>query len=154
LPDIIVKQGAAIWHPQYDLLSSGPNASDFVVEIENEGTASLRFGDGILGAKPASGLTATYRTGNGSGGNVGAEAIAHLEPSGVAPDVVSVRNPIEAQGGTDVETLDQVRRAAPWAFRTQERAVTLDDYSECAQRMSEVKQARATLRWTGSWYTI
>jgi hypothetical protein len=156
LPDITVEEGAVIWHPRHDLLGSGRNATDFVVEVENEGLASLRFGDGIMGAKPASGMAALYRTGNGAAGNVGAESIAHIVyPENTnAPDVLNVRNPLAAQGGKEAETLDQVRRFAPWAFRTQERAVTEADYSEVARRMPEVKQAQATLRWTGSWYTV
>jgi predicted phage baseplate assembly protein len=47
-----------------------------------------------------------------------------------------------------------VRQSAPSAFRTQERAVTADDYAEVAQRYSEVQRAAATVRWTGSWRTV
>ena len=155
LPAIAV-QGAATWAVQPDLLNSGPTALDFVVEMENDGSATLRFGDGVLGSKPASGLTASYRTGNGAAGNVGAEAVAHLLATPAQPftGIVNVRNPLPAQGGTDPETIDQVRSFAPFAFRTQERAVTVDDYATVAQRHPQVKMARAKLRWTGSWYTV
>jgi predicted phage baseplate assembly protein len=68
--------------------------------------------------------------------------------------IINVRNPLPAQGGVDGETLDEVRRFAPWAFRTQERAVTEADYATVAQQQPEVKAAQATLRWTGSWYTM
>ena len=33
------------WHPQRDLLGSASDAAEFVVEIESDGVASLRFGD-------------------------------------------------------------------------------------------------------------
>src|SRR4029077_3602469 len=107
-------------------------------------------------SNPISGLQATYRAGNGTAGNVGAEAIAHVVASTSTPlaTITSVRNPMPAQGGVDPETLDEVRSFAPWAFRTQERAVTEADYADVAQRQSEVARARATLRWTGSWYTM
>ena len=103
-----------------------------------------------------SGLQATYRTGNGSSGNVGADAIAHVVPTATSPltGISDVRNPLPAQGGVDAETLDQVRSFAPWAFRTQERAVTEADYAEVAQRFPEIQRAQATLRWTGSWHTM
>jgi predicted phage baseplate assembly protein len=152
LPAITLAENGGTWTPVRDLLSSGRNALNFVVEMEDDGTATLRFGDGVLGSNPVGGLKATYRTGNGNAGNVGAESIAHIvtDLSGVA----DVRNPLPAQGGVDGETLDQVRSFAPWAFRTQERAVTVADYPEVAQRQPEVKKAQATLRWTGSWHTM
>ena len=156
LPAISLSESGSLWSPRRDLLSSSNNAPDFVVEMKDDGTAVLRFGDGILGSSPVSGLVATYRTGNGTAGNVGAEAIAHVVFTATSPlpGIVSVRNPLPSLGGTDPETLDEVRQFAPWAFRTQERAVTEADYADVAQRDPEVASARATLRWTGSWYTM
>jgi predicted phage baseplate assembly protein len=61
---------------------------------------------------------------------------------------------LPAQGGIDPETLDQVRYFAPQAFRTQQRAVTAADYSTLASAFPGVAKAQATLRWTGSWYTM
>ena len=46
-----------------------------------------------------------------------------------------------------------MRKDAPEAFRTQERAVTTEDYAEVAQRHPQVQRAAATMRWTGSWHT-
>jgi predicted phage baseplate assembly protein len=43
---------------------------------------------------------------------------------------------------------------APEAFRTQERAVTEEDYAEVAERHAEIQKAVATRRWTGSWHTM
>ena len=156
LPVIMLAQNGSQWTPVRDLLSSARNALNFVVETQNDGSAILRFGDGILGAPPVNGLTASYRTGNGSTGNVGAEAIAYAVATAATPltGIVNVRNPLPAQGGVDGETLDEVRQYAPWAFRTQERAVTEADYATVAEEYPEVKEAQATLRWTGSWYTM
>ncbi len=152
LPQVRLTGPTGAWSAQPTLLESGPNARDFVVETEDDGTATLRFGDGTLGAPPASGLVARYRVGNGSMGNVGAEAIV----AAIAPvaGVAHIRNPLPASGGTDPETLDQVRAYAPQAFRTQQRAVTPADYATVAQGFPGVLQARGTVRWTGSWYTV
>lgn len=154
LPAIALADGADEWTPVRDLFESDRFARDFVVEMENDGTAYLRFGDDILGKRPDPGHTfaATYRVGNGSAGNVGAEAIAHIVTG--QPGITRVRNPLPALGGTDAESLDAVKQYAPVAFRTQERAVTTADYVEVAQRHPEVQRAAATLRWTGSWYTM
>lgn len=156
LPFITLLQNGSKWTPARDLLSSSRNALNFVVEMQNNGLATLRFGDGTLGAPPVGGLKATYRTGNGVEGNVGAEAIANVVATAAVPltGILSVRNPLPAQGGVDGETLDEVRSFAPWAFRTQERAVTAADYAAKAQLQPEVKKAQATLCWTGSWYTM
>ena len=65
-----------------------------------------------------------------------------------------VSNPMPACGGTDPETIEQVRHSAPSGFRTQERAVTAADYAQVAGRHHGVQRAAATFRWTGSWYTV
>jgi len=139
---------------QRDLLASGSEASEFVVETENDGHAVLRFGDGVTGRAPLAGegLTARVRTGNGAAGNVGAEAIGHVQAA--FSGVTRVRNPLPATGGLDPPPLLQARLEAPQAFRRQERAVTAEDYATVIQREPRVQRAVATRRWTGSWYTM
>jgi hypothetical protein len=140
------------WTVQRDLLASGADASEFVVETENDGHALLRFGDGVNGRTPLKSeeLKARLRIGNGAVGNVGAEAIGHV----VANGINGVRNPMAAQGGIDPQPLSQAKLYAPQAFRRQERAVTANDYAAMIEREPRVQRALATRRWTGSWYTM
>ncbi|MBR0846471.1 putative baseplate assembly protein [Bradyrhizobium diazoefficiens] len=143
------------WLPRRDLIDSAGNAPHVVVEIDNHGRALLRFGDGLLGKRPAedTAFTTTYRIGNGISGNVGADAIAHIVST--ADGVfTSVRNPLPASGGTEPEDIEAARRDAPQAFRSQERAVTAADYAAAAERRADVQRAAATFRWTGSWHTV
>lgn len=144
----------APWLPQKDLLNSSASAQEFVVEIDTDGSAYLRFGDDLLGKRPDPGtqFTATYRVGNGVVGNVGADSLAQIVTTIKA--VTHVRNPIPAQGGADPETIEEVRKRAPFAFRRQERAVTEADYAEVTGRDPRVQRAAATFRWTGSWHTV
>jgi predicted phage baseplate assembly protein len=141
------------WPIHRDLLNSKGYEQHAVVELDNEGIASLRFGDDESGARPDSGteFNVTYRVGNGPEGNVGTEAIKHL----VSLDdrVVAVRNPLPAQGGLAAEKAAQIRRRAPQAFRTQLRAVTSEDYANFTAAHPGIQQAAATPRWTGSWHT-
>jgi len=157
LPQIHLESDAAKdhWTVHRDLLGSSATARDFVVEIETDSTAQLRFGDGVSGMRPVTGtqFTAFYRVGNGTRGNVGADSIAHVAASVVA-GIDHVRNPLPAIGGVDLETAEDVRRFAPVAFRTQERAVTAEDYATMAERHPQIQQAAATFRWTGSWRTV
>jgi hypothetical protein len=142
------------WTVQRDLLNSDPDAPEFVVEAEADGTAFLRFGDDTHGQRPTPGMTfvATYRVGGGTRGNVGAEAISHAVVA--HPAINNVRNPLPAQGGIQPESIADVRHKAPFAFQTQARAVTPEDYQTVAQRHPQVQRAAATFRWTGSWWTV
>jgi hypothetical protein len=142
------------WRARRDLLSGGATDAHFVVESESDGTAHVRFGDGVHGRRPVPGtaFTATYRVGQGPGGNVGAGALAHVVTDDVR--LAGVRNPLPARGGTAPESAAQIRRRAPQAYRTQQRAVTPDDYARVTERFPGVQRAAATRRWTGSWYTM
>ncbi|MBI3529357.1 MAG: putative baseplate assembly protein [Betaproteobacteria bacterium] len=157
IPDLQSKLDTVIshWMPRRDLLASDGDATDFVVETENDGLALLRFGDDRHGRRPDEGtvFTATYRVGNGMAGNVGADAIAHIVTN-VAGVFTEVTNPLPAVGGIDPENIEAARRDAPQAFRTQERAVTVADYAAAAERRADVQRAAATFRWTGSWHTV
>jgi hypothetical protein len=144
------------WGPVEDLLSEVQGSqgfTSFIPEIEWDGTAHLRFGDGTYGAAPNAGanFTATYRTGNGSAGNVGREALAHCLFQG--PGITGVRNPLAAAGGVDAETMQHIVQVAPFAFQSQMRCVTAADYGAIAATLPGVSEAQGTLRWTGSWYS-
>jgi predicted phage baseplate assembly protein len=142
------------WLPQRDLLASDRFAREFVLEVENDGRSRLRFGDDVLGAQPEENFAvkAQYRIGNGRVGNVGHDAIVNVVTN--IQGITKVYNPLPARGGLDPEDLESVRLYAPQAFRRQERAVTAADYAEVTQRHPEVQRAAATIRWTGSWYTV
>jgi hypothetical protein len=161
--------GVDRWFPRRDLLSSDRFAREFVVEIDNDSTPFLRFGDGKNGQKPQTRsydtnnldpvkFYATYRIGNGTRGNLGSETIKRIvQNTGnmlVIDKIKNIRNPLPAIGGTDQESLREVKQNAPVAFMRQERAVTEDDYVSVLKRHPEVQRAMAMFRWTGSWYTV
>lgn len=142
------------WTAVPDLLDSGAEDPHLVAEVESDGSTRLRFGAHRHGRPPraAEAFTVAYRTGNGVAGNVGAGAVGHVVTSDGR--VVGVRNPLPAYGGVAPETIAQVRRRAPEAFRTQRRAVTPADYERVAAGAPGVQRASAELRWTGSWHTV
>jgi hypothetical protein len=144
---------SAKWTAAPDLLAAGATDTEFVVEVESSGVATLRFGDNTNGLMPASNtaFTAVCRIGNGSAGNVGAESLTYLIAD---PRILSCTNPLPASGGVDPETNAQIKRRAPQAFLTQERAITMSDYATVAEANPLISSAAATLRWTGSWYTV
>ncbi len=144
------------WTTVPDLLASGPEDRKFVMEVDSNGTALLRFGDGINGALPLQGMTfsATFRVGNGTAGNVGANSLTNFAAGAADSAIKSCTNPLPAAGGVDPETNSQIQTRAPQAFLTQERAVTMQDYVNIVERNPLIEDAAATLRWTGSWFTV
>jgi len=84
------------------------------------------FGDASSGCgRNGSTFTARYRVGSGGAGNVGAEVLAHLVDDGVsgsAAAVLAVRTP--AGRGDRAGAIGGSAPEGPYAFRTQERAVT------------------------------
>jgi hypothetical protein len=141
------------WSPLDDLLSSNDTERVYVLEIERDGKAFLRFGDGQYGMAPETGtdFQARYRVGNGTAGNIGRDTLGHIITN--LSTIVAVRNPLAAAGGVDPETMDHIRQQAPFAFRTQLRAVTEEDYGVMAEQDPAIREARGTFRWAGSWYS-
>jgi hypothetical protein len=155
IPAIFLKDSNGFtWSPKRDLLLSDEFAKEFVLETEADGVSSIRFGDEYNGKRPEEETLfwATYRLGNGTKGNLGANTIAHIITDYTS--IEGVWNPLPAKGGKEPESLEEVRQNAPWAFRVQERAVTPEDYAAMAEKHKEVQKAVAVFRWTGSWVTV
>jgi hypothetical protein len=152
--------GNQFWLPLPDLLSGRSDDLYFVTEIDDEGYAHLRFGNGELGKKPLPGMKfeAEYRIGNGLSGNVGAGSISHAVYRNSFPDgILKVRNPLPAQGGTESEPVSEAKLLASHEFRKDlQRAVIPDDYAAIVLKefKGKVQNAVATIRWNGSWHEV
>ncbi len=127
------------------LLGSGPNDRHFVVLVDQNDRATLRFGNGASGAPPTGTLRLTYRTGGGPGGNVEANQLVVLE--GGFQDAfgravqVAVTNPAPAAGGMDRQSLASARERAPLSLRTLTRSITREDFEINALRVPGVARA-------------
>jgi predicted phage baseplate assembly protein len=117
---------------------------------------TIRFTWGEFGRCPEIGtiFRVVYRLGNGSEGNLPPGAIHGFDVNDPAwASVAALHNPVPSEGGVDPETLDEVRRNAPEAYRASpRRAVRPEDYARAAEEeLPWVDRAGARLRWTGSW---
>ncbi len=127
----------------------------------NEGF-SIRFGAGAFGRTPADGtlFEAAYRTGPALRANLAPDSVTELQRPGSAPPeqplafAAWVTNPLAIDSGAAPETAEEVRIAAPEAFRALPlRAVRPEDYREIVERLDWVQRANAVTQWTGSWST-
>jgi uncharacterized phage protein gp47/JayE len=119
---------------------------DFAVQTDENDITTVIFGDGQYGLIPAvqARILASYRTGGGAIGNVGAGQIATVVKSSqlqVLGGKVINRNP--ASGGADRESIDHAVQFAPTIFSSMQRAVTADDYVAQALLFPGVSKARA-----------
>jgi hypothetical protein len=138
--------GEALWREVETLASSTPADRHFVVLRDAAGAATILFGDDTNGMAPPPSsptaevkITASYRVTNGPPGNVPAGTAFR----GALSNIREATNPQAAAGGTPGEPFDRARRLAPRLFRTQERAVTLGDYTDLAHQVAGVGKARA-----------
>jgi hypothetical protein len=154
-PALTVSTGTASWDIVRNLIDPNPARREAVLEVDDDATGWLRFATPPPVLDPP---VARYAIGNGAAGNVGARAISRLiadgSAAGLAPALSRVSNPMAAFGGLDPESIDNVREHAPYAFRTQQRCITAQDYADRAQQLPAVQRAFAQLIWTGSWYTV
>lgn len=173
------KLSAELWNVKQDLLQCNEFDQSFVVEVDSDGTASIRFGDDKYGkSAPIStyGIThlfyAKYKIGNGISGNVGADTITQManiaSNNDIATNIINkgslstidprfitnIRNPLAARGGREPETSKSIRKFASRSLQLSFRATKEEDYIRLLKSHPKIKKAMARIIWTGSWYTV
>jgi uncharacterized phage protein gp47/JayE len=117
------------------LIAGAQKRYQLTFDADDRGT--IRFGDGVFGVIPPAGatLTVSYRTGGGVRGNVRAGAIDSsvqgMLPNGATTNV-RLQNLEPGSGGEPPETVDHVRFFAPRFAKSNERAVTREDFTTLA----------------------
>jgi hypothetical protein len=139
-----------LWSEAESLYGLGPSEQCYILRIEDDGRCIVTFGDGVNGARLPSGVenvVATYRSGTGLVGEVGANKLALLQrkPLGLS----GVTNPLPAGGAEDPEKLDDARINAPLTVLTFDRIVSIQDYTDFARAFPGVGKAQATVLWDG-----
>lgn len=137
-------QEAQEWGFRRHLIDASAEERTFTLSVEENGVTTVVFGDNINGRIPTAGaiITAQYRTGVGSSGNVGTGAIKEMVVPIIGIDTVVNASP--TTGGTDVEPLSSIRSSAPRSLAAINRAVTLEDYAALAVKVPGVVRAKAS----------
>jgi len=125
-----------------DVAADSPS---FTTVTESSDNTSVVLGNGINGVVPTQGSTivAKYRVGVGSKGNVAANAITALDSEIANIVFPEVTKSTVGTGGQDPESLSSIKANAPTLRRTQDRAVTLEDYKSLVKAFPGVSKAHA-----------
>lgn len=139
-----------LWHEVSTLFEHQPRERIFTTELADDGKVTVRFGDGIRGARLPSGqqnVRATYRRGIGLEGLVRAGQLSTLltRPPGLKEAI----NPLPAEGADEPESLADSRQNAPMTVLTLDRVVSLKDYEDFSRGYSGIAKALATWTWDG-----
>jgi hypothetical protein len=139
-----------LWNEAPSLYALAPSDKVYTVRIDDDGRASVIFGDGASGARLPSGVenvTAVYRSGIGLDGEVdpGALTLLKTKPLGIR----EVSNPLPAEGAAAPETRDKARVNAPRTVLTFDRIVSLRDFEDFARSYAGIGKATATVLWRG-----
>lgn len=147
------------WTQVQHLTDYSPTDLVYSTFLDENDVVSVTFGDGVSGVIPTiySEIRAKYIVGGGSVGNVNANTLTTLyyipglsegETSAIQ-GAITVTNDASGLGGSNPESNDQIRIAAPAALRSGNRAVTLKDFADLALSVSGVGKANATASvWT------
>jgi len=153
--DVTVDGTGPPWEEQSDLIESAGDDPHFIVETDERGVSTIRFGNGVNGRTlpQDADVSCRYQIGQGSDGNVGADSLTGFDSA--YADVISVWNPFDVVDGRSSERPEVVIRRVPQAYRARQlRAVTLNDYVKRAEGLKGVSKAHARYAWTGSWRTV
>jgi hypothetical protein len=130
---------------QTTLLGSGPNDRHFLVLVDQNDRATLRFGNGTNGAKPTGTIQIAYKTGGGDAGNVDPNTITVLEgtvnDSRGRPAHLSITNPKRASGGIERQSVAAAKLLIPQTLRATTRSVGREDFEIHARELTSVARA-------------
>ena len=112
----------------------------YTVRPGREGKSVVQFAGRLPSG--AHNVTALYRSGGGSAGNLGPDRITTVMSPVLG--VKDATNPVAADGASDPEIVADLRAAAPQSIRTLDRVVSLADFEAFARTYRGVGKALAT----------
>lgn len=138
-----VRVDGVLWQEVPTLETADSTLRGYELRQGDDGRATVRFGDGIKGARLPSGqenVVARYRSGLGSEGEVAAGSLSLLvtRPLGIR----EVSNPLPAAGGAPPDDVERGKRTAVLAARTRGRLVSIGDYEAFAHAFAGIAKAR------------
>ena len=144
---VSVTVDADLWENKSSLAYSKPEDLQFIASMNTDRQVYVKFGDDIKGKIPPNGsdIFVDYRLTKGEAGNtVVAGALVNIEDNiSLPPDVSEITcfNVKSAAGGSDIESLEELKSRIPKSLRTLMRAVTRQDFQDIAELAPGVLKA-------------
>jgi hypothetical protein len=140
--------GPVVWTRKETLLHSLGADLHFTLRRDADEYAWVMLGGNRYGHAPRRGLnniTADYVVGGGVKGNVPPGTIA--KPVTSIPRLKKTSNEQAANGGMDIESVQDAAARAPRQFRSMDRAVTIQDYESHALSLGVGKARARAASW-------
>jgi len=136
------------WNLVTDISLVDTNSRAYSTNVTAENETQVLFGNFLSGKVPPtnSKITATYYTTSGSEGNIPQNRITsfrNFQPLGI-----SVISSSAATGGSSGESIDSIKTSLKATIRSQDRAVTINDFVDLALRITGIYNA--TVSYTPS----
>jgi len=145
--------GAEVTYSKVDRLIETTNSDlVFAVSLAADDSSTIVFGNSVHGKIPTTNalVRIVYRRSRGAAGNVDVNAVQGFESLnniyGPTYDGIEITpNTTKAFGGSDSESIASLQNNIPASFRSQDRAVSLNDYSDLTLRVPSVVKATAAV---------
>lgn len=153
---IRIEVDGVLWE-QVEFFTDSQPRREYRIEMDSNWNGYVIFGNNRAGLIPSRGskIKATFRVGGGVVGNIVAGAIESQKQAflpGLGFNVpVTFKNYTKGEYGYDGDTIEDIRKKLPAWIRTQNRAVSGDDYKTLADQFSttyhgQIGKAVAVLR--------
>lgn len=115
----------------------------FVVDVLEDGTPQINFGDGIYGAIPEEGVTVNINFKITYGRNIVNNHFNNSIPSILTnvDSTIKLKNLYNSSGASTFETFDMLKEHLPLSLKTMGTAITKDDYEALAKLAPGVDKA-------------
>jgi len=146
-PELTVRVDNVEWQRVDTFFKAKSTDRVYIVRQDEQGEATITFGDGVRGARVPTGVNnirATYRYGAGAAkpppGTINQIAVP-------VKGLASVHGPLPASGGANAETATELRIQGPRCTLTLGRAVSVADFEAMARTYPGVVNATAGWNW-------
>lgn len=131
------------WNRVVDISLANTKSSTYSVSVNADNETQVIFGSGLSGRVPPtnSKITATYAVTSGSDGNLPLNKITSFK--NYQPNGLVVVSSSAATGGSSGESVESIKSSLKATIKSQDRAVTLNDFVDLALRIPGVYLATA-----------
>lgn len=132
------------WNQVVDVAVATTGSSTYSVRVNADNETQVMFGTSLSGRTPTTNakITATYSTTSGDLGNISANQITSFR--NIQKQGIAITRSSAATGGSSGESVESIKSSLKATIKSQDRAVTLNDFIDLALRTTGVFLATAS----------